>query len=102
MPATFFGSADIPALLAEFGQNVVIGAVLANGIVDRPGQQQLSVDQAPVAIENVAVIVTVQTGTYPALAVGANVTIIGDAVYVATSVLPFEDGALTQVYCAAR
>ncbi|HLE61033.1 MAG TPA: hypothetical protein VI700_05810 [Thermoanaerobaculaceae bacterium] len=92
-----FGAADIPALLADLGVDVMVGGTMVKGLVDRPGQELLESEGAA-ALISTAILVTVQTGALPALAAGAAITVDGVS-YLVQRRLEIDDGQLTQVLC---
>lgn len=88
MPA--FGASDVQAMLDTFGVPVVLGAVTAKGIFDNP---EAVLEGSP-DMAAARPTVLVKTGTFPALATGADLTVDGEAFKVA-GFHRVEDGATT-------
>jgi hypothetical protein len=94
---TFFGDSDIPAMLADMGVPVTVGAVTAKGLVNLAGQDVFQGDMAPV--KGKVVVMTVQTSAFPGIKSGDPVTVDGTT-WTIRSVQPAGlDGALTQIAC---
>lgn len=93
-PPTFFGSDDIPALLADVGVDVTVGATTVKGIRDEVGAQAYQGDQGTAVGTFVAVFV--QRGALPGLAMGGAIQVDGVDL-IARSIQPIDDGALLRV-----
>lgn len=93
-----FGAGDVPALLAEMGVDVTVGAVTAKGLVDRADHQLLA-ENGMAGIVGRAVVVTIRTGSLPAIAESGPITVDGASLMV-RSIRAIEDGELTEVLCA--
>lgn len=95
---TFFSDEDIDAMIeATGGVDVTVAGVTAKGLRRRPGVEVLGDGEVP-AVEDLAEVVTVRTGAFPALAIGVAIDVDGTLLKV-QSALPIEDGALTRVVC---
>jgi len=98
MAETFFGEADILAMMAgPFGVDVTVGATTARGIRDVQDEELLRGDGAVLVGRVVSVVV--KTGTFSGLAEGVAITVEG-TVYRVIDQHRIEDGALTRVRCA--
>jgi hypothetical protein len=94
---TFFRSADIDLMLAQFGVSVTVGATTVKGLVDIVDESLLS--DASVSFDGQSVQVTVKTGALPTLAVGS--ALVADGVsYRVMRVRQIDDGALTVINVA--
>lgn len=70
-----FGDSDIPALLADMGVPVVIGAVSTTGLLDDLPGQEFERGRVQSRIRSVAV----QTSVLPSLHIGDAITVDGTA-----------------------
>lgn len=95
----YYREAEIPALLRDFGVDVTLGASTVRGVVDQTDEGTLQ-GSGPAAMIEESIVVTVQTGSLPGLAVGSSITVGGDA-YVVRDRRKIGDGALTALYCEA-
>lgn len=94
---TFYRNADIPAMLADFGVPVTIGAATANGIVDYVDAVTLQ-QNGITGVIGKTITVMVQTSVFPAVKVGDSLTVDG---------VPYKvrlreqqtDGAITHLLC---
>ena len=93
----FYGQADIPAMLAEFGVDVTIAGVTAKGIQDRQGRAVL--DGEPGEVSDAVETVIVQTGAFAGLSIGVSIVVDG-ITFKVSDAQPFEDGALTRIDCS--
>lgn len=94
-----FGSSDIPTLLADFGVVVTIGSTTARGLLETTGEDLLPGAAASAIGERI--LVTVQTGVFSSLAVGATATVAGTQ-YVVSAVKAVNEGEFTQFLCAVK
>lgn len=93
----FFGESDIPAMIAALGGlPIIVGGVETLGLVDEPQEELL--EEGESKIVGGGKFVQVQTGTLPALAVNAVITVDGVA-HVVHRYQRIDDGALTRVIC---
>lgn len=93
-----FGAGDVPAMLAELGVGVTLGAQSTKGIVDRADDRLLEAEGGMAAVIGRDVVVTIQAGTLTGLTVGSAVTVDGTA-YRVSSLLAIEDGELVRFAC---
>lgn len=89
---------DVPALLRDLGVPISVGTTTVQGLVDRRDIPVLGTD-GMAAFTSRHVVVTIQTGSLPAIAVGGSITVDGASLLVA-ALHAIEDGELTEVVCA--
>ena len=94
---TDFGAADIPAMLAGFGQTATLGAVTVAAVVDTVDDAQL--EREGVAVIGANTVVRIETDSLSGLAVGSEITAEG-VDYVVRDMRRIGDGAFTKLYCA--
>lgn len=94
---TFYRDADIPAILADFGVAVVVGAANGKGIVDYVDAVTLK-ENGIGGVINKAITVMVQTSAFPTAKVGDAVTVDGTT-YTVRERLQLTDGATTHLIC---
>lgn len=93
----FFGDSDIPALLADFGVPVVMGATQVLGIVDYVGKDVL-VSQGVSGVSGTDIVVAVQTSAWPKVPNRTALTVDGVAMRLRDQ-QQVGDGALTHLIC---
>jgi len=91
-----FGSSDIPAMLELLGVDVVLGDLTVKGLKDQSVPELGLAAPGAGGVSESETVVTIFTGSLPAIAVGSSLTVDGVA-FVVRSVRPMEDGELTQV-----
>jgi len=98
--APLFGDAEIPLLLADLGEDVILGATTVKGLVD---EHDLVASNSFGPAEPIGreLLVTIESKawTNSGLGTGGTVTVRGAARKVAAVIL-LDDGAYTQVRCA--
>jgi hypothetical protein len=92
-----FGAGDVPALLRDLGVDVTLGATTVKGLVDRAGSRILEGDGTPAAMIGRDILVTMQQGSLPGLAVKSQLTVDGVS-WVVSTILEIEDGELITLY----
>lgn len=90
-------SSDLDAILAEAGEQVVLGPDTTFGIVRRPDASELEAAGAGAIIAR-QIMVSVQTGMLTALATGATITVNGTN-YRVRDHFAVEHGAMTRIHC---
>ena len=93
-----FGDADLPALFADMGVDVVlqvIGQPATRGLVDRETEGAFD-DPGSSRVAGRSVSVLIATGSLPPSAAGATV-LVDTIIYRVRSVGPVDDGALTRL-----
>ncbi len=93
--APAFGDADIPALMADMGITVTVGAVDGVGLLDE-ADQILVQDAQRGEVVATATTLTIQTSAFPAVAIGATV-VIGSRNFTVRERLRESDGGLTKL-----
>jgi len=91
---TYFGTPDLPTMLADFGVPVVWGAVSKKGIVDVADEELMTT--ANETFTGKQRTVTVETTPFAALKRGDTITVEGVGYFVITA-QQFGDGALTRL-----
>lgn len=91
---SFYGHADIPAMLAEFGVDVSIGGMTGKGLHDTPGVESFGSEVA--GVSDVAGVLIVDRAAFPSPEPGVEV-IVDSVIYVIRDSLPIEDGALLRL-----
>lgn len=94
-----FGAADLPSLYADMGVPVIVAGTTTKGLVDRADEEFLQADGSSAGQIGRRVVVSVQTGTLPALARGVSITVNGEAFKV-LSFEVFNDGQETSIAVA--
>jgi hypothetical protein len=89
-----YRDAEIQAMIDEFGVDVTIGAVTAKGIVDRTDEELALAGFSRGS--GGAILVTVRTTTFPAIADGVAITVEGSP-YKIGSHLKVGDGGITRI-----
>jgi hypothetical protein len=99
---TYYGDADIPALLADFGRPVVLAGApnLKLGLIDFVGKDVLQSMNVS-GIAGTTVTVSVQTSALPSpLPMRTAITVDGAAMFIRDR-LQEGDGALTHLFCSS-
>lgn len=96
MPLPLPLKADIRLMLDDFGVPVTIGGVTVKGLLWKPDAQFLQDGESELIGR--AVTVLIGTGDLPGLAVGASVTVDGEAMTVHRSMAE-SDGEVTRILC---
>jgi hypothetical protein len=91
-----FGAPDLPAMLADFGVPVTLGAATTKAIFETPDQQVWRGDGGNAMLASTKLL-TLQTGALPGLKAGATVVVEGTP-YKVISVQAIEDGDLTHAF----
>ena len=87
----------MPALLEDMGVDVVLGAATTKGHRDVADEEVLR-GEGLSGVVGRAVVVTVQQGTLPGLAVGSAITVDGEA-FTVRAPLAVDDGELVRLLC---
>jgi hypothetical protein len=93
---TYYGAADLPVLLADFGVDVSIQSVTVKGLTDRAGGESFPGEQAQAF--GASLVVTIETGSLPGLAAGEAIVVDGVTRTVRHHE-PIDDGAWTRIFC---
>ena len=91
------GDDDLPGLLEELGVPVTLGGVTTNGIKRRFTEEMLRDSDAPELLSR-SVVVTIKSGSLPALSSGSAITVEGVA-YKVKRYSEEEHGTLTRIHC---
>lgn len=91
------GDEDLPGLLEEIGVPVTLGGVTTHGVKRRFTEELLRDTDARELLSR-SVIVTIKSGSLPALSSGAAITVDGIA-YKVKRRMEEEHGTLTRVHC---
>jgi len=100
---TFYGAADLAAMLAGVGGHdfklASLGSGTAKGLVDSIDETRLQ-DQS-IALQGTTTIVTIATGSLVGLAAGSELIDLTDAIhYRVQNFKLIDDGALTEIFAA--
>lgn len=93
------GDADLPAMLAELGVDVVLqvtGQPTTKGIVDQ-FHEELFDSPGPSEITGRSVVVTIRTNSLPGMAPGSFIVVDG-TIHRVRQLRQVDDGALTRIH----
>jgi len=91
------GDDDLPGILEELGVEVTLGGASTHGVKRRFTEEMLRDSDAPELLSR-SVVVTIKSGSLPALSSGAAITVDGIA-YKVKRHMEEEHGTLTRINC---